>query len=411
MPSDGKGTRLLRTALLANELTNRGHEVVYWNATFNHQKKLQRYRKSRRVLQNDAYDAIFLHGRAYARNVSLARIRSQKENADEFSKLAPKEPRPDVILCGFPPIELAYAAMQFAKKECIPFAIDCRDMWPDIFAEQLPTALRKLAKLAFQHWERQKVETMRFAAALTGITSEFVKWGLDAAQRPPAAMDQHFHLAVSPEVSNASEIAAARAYWDSALGDREDGCIIVCFAGTLSGRLDLDTVLDAAKMFSESEKRKVRIVLCGNGDLKDRIETEARDNPVLLYGGWRNKAELAALMEMSDFGLLPYPNTRDFLASFPNKVGEYLLAGLPVLTGLGGATDRILTPRGLKVSYNENNASSLVHAIRRQMGNKDRLGARANAEMLGRENFDPKSIYPAFADWLEHVPSKGQLPQ
>lgn len=403
MPIDGKGTRLLRTALLASELANRGHEVTYWNATFNHQKKIQRFECTTRVRQNDAYNAIFLYGNAYLKNVSIARIVSQRQNAAEFRKLAPLEPRPDIILCGFPTIELSLAVSDFARERGIAVAIDCRDMWPDIFRERLPRFFNWAASPALARWERLKVRCMRSAYAITGITQEFVEWGLRSAQRPSGELDLPFHLSISPESPGEKDVAAARKKWALKLGQLNDDALICCFAGSLSGRLDLSTVLSAADILARDDPNGYRIVMCGNGDLKKLVAEKAEKNPVLIYPGWCDRAELASLMQISDCGLLPYPNTPDFLASFPNKVGEYLLAGLPVLTALNGATDRMLAPHGLKIAYKEKDDISLVAALHelRKYRSNDHL--RVKARKLGREHFNPEFIYPAFADWLERV--------
>lgn len=410
MPLDGSGTRLLRTALLASELAQRGHEVTYWNATFNHQKKIQRFDRTTRMRQNGSYDSIFLQGGVYAKNVSIARIVSQRQNAAEFRRLAPLEPPPDVILCGFPTIELAMAVSEFAREREIAVAVDCRDMWPDIFKERLPAIARWAASPLLAHWERLKVRCMRNATAITGITQEFVEWGLQSAQRSAGELDKPFHLSVSPDSPDEDDIALARRSWQQQFGELDDDALICCFAGSLSERLDLSTVLAAAEVLADKDESGYRIVLCGNGDQRDLVAEKASKNPVLIYPGWCDRAELASLMQISNCGLLPYPNTADFLASFPNKVGEYLMASLPVLTPLNGATDRMLTPHGLKIAYKEGDHTSLVAALRelRKHGSKDDL--RAKARKLGREHFNPEYIYPAFADWLERVSAlrKGQ---
>jgi glycosyltransferase involved in cell wall biosynthesis len=410
MPVDGIGTRLMRTALLANELTLRGHEVTYWNATFNHQKKIQRFDQTTKICQNESYKTIYLHGRSYRNNISLARIFSQMQNAAEFRRLAPNEPRPDVILCGFPTIELAVAVTDYAKKRKIAVAIDCRDMWPDIFQERLPNFAKCAASPLLARWEHLKVRCMRNASAITGITQEFVEWGLRSAQRPQSELDIPFHLSISSEAPSQKDIAAARDIWLGKFGKLDDNALICCFAGSLSKRLDLSTLLFAADILAEEDQSGFRIVLCGNGDQKRLVSDKAKSNPVLIYPGWCGRAELVSLMQISACGLLPYPNTPDFLASFPNKIGEYLMSGLPVLTALNGATDRMLAPHGLKIAYSEGDHSSLVAALRdfRKYSSKDDL--RYKAEKLGRQHFNPEYIYPAFADWLERVSdlSEGQ---
>jgi glycosyltransferase involved in cell wall biosynthesis len=47
-------------------------------------------------------------------------------------------------------------------------------------------------------------------------------------------------------------------------------------------------------------------------------------------------------MERSDLGLAPYVATRNYLANIPGKVSEYLSCGLPLLSGIGGATGSYL---------------------------------------------------------------------
>lgn len=76
MPDDPGPPRLLRTALLARQLTERGHEIVFWNATFNHQQKVQRFDKSTVQQSRDGYTIQYLAGRPYSRNISGERILS-----------------------------------------------------------------------------------------------------------------------------------------------------------------------------------------------------------------------------------------------------------------------------------------------------------------------------------------------
>ena len=167
-----------------------------------------------------------------------------------------------------------------------------------------------------------------------------------------------------------------------------------------------EAIMNGADLLSEEERQRTRIVLCGNGDLDARIRERAAGNPAIVHGGWRSRPELVALMDVASAGILPYPNSRDFLVTFPNKVGEYLTAGLPILTGNTGAVRDLLEPRGLWLPYSAGSPASFVSALRDLAGRKDLAAMRARAKAVAKEEFDPGAIYPAFADWLEQVGSK-----
>lgn len=412
LPLDGPHTRLLRTALLAEELVQRGHEVIYINATFNHQRKLQRAKGTQIVPRDPAagrnYDCVLLAGRAYASNVSFNRFRSHRENAAAFKQVANGLPKPDLILCGFPPIELAKATADFARENGIPLAVDCRDMWPEVIEERLPWVARPLGRIALTGLYHQKKRALAGADALTGITDAFVSWGQRSAGRLPRAADQAFHLTVSPSNIAADALAQGRGTWRTLIGNQQQSAVLTgCLAGTFATRTDILTIIDGANGLTQDERSRVRIILCGKGDLTQQMAERASGNPAIVIAGWRNAAEIAALMERSDFGLLPYLNTPDFLASYPNKVGEYLLAGLPIMTGLQGVTGTLLDGEGLALRYSLGEASSVTRLLRELLDNPIDQEMRSRARAVGQMHFDPRRIYPAFADWLESLARTG----
>ncbi len=410
MPFDGAGTRLLRTAVLADELTARGHDVTYFNASFNHQRKFQRCGNSqlieKNVSDNIRYRTVLLYGRRYKKNISVARFLSQRENAAEFERIAPSMQLPHVIIAGYPPVELANAAVRFANANEIPIAVDCRDMWPDIIGERLPLAVRVLAAPMLQAMKRMKHTTLAGATAITGITDRFVDWGVIGAGRVRSSNDRAFHLAVSPARPSTDLVNDGHRFWAKVLDSSARNCLLGCFAGTLASRLDLNSVIDGLDLLDKEERGKIRIILCGKGDLEVKIKMRAKRNPALIFGGWRNAGDLAALMEICAFGILPYPNSTDFLASFPNKVGEYLLAGLPIMTGLKGVTGELLEANSLKIGYQQGSPASFAQALRGLLNDNSLQNNAGNARRVGSHYFNPSHIYPAFADWTELLAKK-----
>lgn len=410
LPVDPGPPRLLRTALLARELVRRGHDVTFWNASFNHQQKLQRFETSKFVALPDGYRACFLHGRAYGNHVSLARIRSHQENAREFSRLAPGEPKPDVILCGLPTLELSEAVARFAASRNVPFAIDCRDMWPDVIAELLPAPIRLAAWPVLAYWRSLRHKALSQATAVTGVTESFVDWGLAAAGRPRRPLDRAFHLAIPAELPPEKDMAAASAFWDSKLGPADPDMVTCCFAGTLSRRLDIPAFVQGAMQLDGALQKKIRIVICGKGDLEAEVKARIGAAPHILFAGWRSAAELRSLMLRSDFGILPYPCTKDFMSHFVNKVGEYMSAGLPVMTGLKGLTGDLLASRDLGLPYAVGEPASVANALGNAIRDVAILRGKKDAAVATyRELFDPNRIYPGFADWLQALASAGTL--
>ena len=111
IPSDGKGDRLLRTGILAELLSSQGHQVPWWTSTFDHARKRHRANKDTTVAVTDRYDIRMIHATDYRRNIGVRRWWNHRQTARRFGRLAVAEPRPDVILCSLPTVELCQAAV------------------------------------------------------------------------------------------------------------------------------------------------------------------------------------------------------------------------------------------------------------------------------------------------------------
>lgn len=404
IPSDPGSPRLLRTGILSRHLSERGHQVTWWNATLNHQQKIQRSDQSIITDTAEGYRLILLHGRKYRRNISPSRILSHIENARAFRQIAAGEPQPDVILCGYPTIELAHAATLFAVEHNIPIAIDHRDMWPDIFEEHIPTGLKWSTKALFSRWRKHQKYCAEHATAITGITQAFVDWGLSHASRAPTALDKPFHLAVNPQVPKQSDLENAKTYWKNSGIVKSDAHLIGCFAGVLSKRVDLQSLVRGASQLPDDLKSKTKLVFCGKGDLAAELEQATSNQPHIFFAGWRNAAELSVLLNYADFGMLPYPSTTDFKMSFPNKVGEYLSAGLPIMTGLQGQTRMLLEKQNLGYFYEEGNPDSVTKCLVHLLADKNRLLEKSMPAVQTFEAlFDGRKIYPEFCEYIEQL--------
>ena len=145
MPVVNPEQRLFRTGMMAEELSKRGHDVIWFCNTFEHYTKKQMFNNDTLVVVKNNYRLFLPHARSYKRNISLSRIINHKTLAKKFKKQIKNMDKPDLIYASFPIIGYAYEAVKYGKKNNIPVIVDIRDLWPDIFKHNLNKFLKVLA--------------------------------------------------------------------------------------------------------------------------------------------------------------------------------------------------------------------------------------------------------------------------
>ena len=68
---DGNNQRLMRGMNLANKLVERGHKVLFFSSAFNHQKKLQRTFKNKKIIFNSNLSFYLIASPGYKKYISI----------------------------------------------------------------------------------------------------------------------------------------------------------------------------------------------------------------------------------------------------------------------------------------------------------------------------------------------------
>jgi glycosyltransferase involved in cell wall biosynthesis len=407
LPTDEGDNRLLRAGILANLLASKGHDVLWWTSTFDHVRKIQRSDSNRTIKVGDHLNIKMLHAVGYKKNISIRRIFNHIGLARIFSRQAPSEQTPDVILCSLPTLELCLEATRYGRKHGVPVVLDVRDLWPDLFVEFAPAWSRRFARRLLEPLFGMARKACTGAAAIVGVTPEFVAWGLGNAGRAATVWDRDFPMGYHRIELPREECEEALSRW-RARGIMENA-FVGCFFGTIGRQFDFETVIGAAKML-RGNGRRYQFVLCGSGDTLGDYRRKAGDCPDILFPGWVNRADIWALMSLSSVGLAPYRNKPNFTMNLPNKPVEYLSAGLPLVSSLSGVLAKLISECHCGITYEEGKPDSLAEALVRLYDGRDELRVMAkNAKALYERSFIADRVYGEMMGYLQNISEKWNL--
>ncbi|MFP4698675.1 MAG: glycosyltransferase family 4 protein [Eubacteriales bacterium] len=397
LPCDKPKDRLKRMGLLAEELERRDHHITWFNSTFNHSRKEQRCDVDKTINISENYQIQLIHSNSY-KNVSLARIKHHVETAKKFKKLAYSIEKPDVIFCSMPTIELAEKAVEYGLEMNIPVIIDIRDLWPDIFAETLPSYAGILIKPYIFYCRKRLSKLLSKAYAITGLTSEFLDWGLSYAKRSITENDKVFNMAYKSEIYKTENPYEE---WESL--DIDD--FIICFFGHLGRQFNLDPVIETARKLQKESG--IKFVICGNGESLPKLIKSAEDLDNIFFPGWINHKQIQTLLNIASVGIAPYKKSINFTMNVPNKFGEYLSAGLPVILGVDGAMHRFVKDNNCGYMYK--NSQQLVDIILKLKNNsEEKVTMSKNAKNLYSKEFNAVKVYGDLVNYLEDIVEKNK---
>ena len=247
------------------------------------------------------------------------------------------------------------------------------------------------------YWQSRRV--MVRASAITGITADFVRWGVTRGGRQETSLDRAFAMAYVEQPPSAQALSQAHAAWRQLGVDPQH--FNFAFFGTVGRQFDLSTVVQAARLIRDP---RIRFVLCGTGDKLDRYRAEAAGLDNVLFPGWVDAPMIRELMSMSWAGLAPYNLSDNFNSNIPNKIVEYLAGGLPIITTLTGIPRQLIDEFECGAGYTHGDPNSLASEITNLVSNPQRQrGISERSLALYRLRFDASRVYGEMIDHFAHI--------
>jgi glycosyltransferase involved in cell wall biosynthesis len=399
LPTDPGENRLLRCGIMADLLSHHGHKVTWWTSAFDHAKKRHRVQSNSLQQISENCRIQYLHGCGYKKNISITRLIDHAQVAKLFLKYTNGYPKPDIILCSLPPLELCEAGLRYARRHDVPIIIDIRDLWPDLFLDFIPAPFRFLGRMFLFPLFVSVNNIFRKATGITGLTLEFVNWGLSYARRPIGKTDSVFPMGYVEKVPDLDQQKKSRIYWDTMKISKDTFNIV--FIGSFGKQFELSNVIEAAKILS-NKFPTMRFIICGDGDNSAYYLKLGAGCNSILFPGWIGTSDIWVLLRMSSLGLAPYIKIKNFEMNIANKPIEYLSAGLPILTTSDGSLGRLLAKEKCGRIYND--TKSLVSIIEELYNDvEQRTVLSDNALRTYKLKFVAESVYTKFESFLEDV--------
>lgn len=395
LPLTASKDRLWRCGLLARTLASRGHDVTWWASDFDHVRKeyVPSSQRDDRVFGSVLLK--YLHGVPYRTNLSLARFVNHAQIAWDFQNQSKLAATPHLIVASLPTIELAYAAVEYAKSHSVPCALDIRDLWPDIFLDAVPAIFSLPARLAVSPWFQMTKRALRGANALLAVSRGYLDWALRIAARAEGLADEVFPLAYERTAFSATDCVRI-----ASISGLDLGRPIAIFAGSFGRTYDLGTVIAAARLLASTSAATLQFVFCGTGERGDVWRREAEGMRSVVFTGLLSATELSALLNASTIGVAAYaPGAPQ---SVPNKVIEYMSAGLPVVSSLIGETSGLLAEENCGFDYQAGNPGDLAAKLVRALESPDLVASMSrNSRAAFERRYSAETTFGNYARHLE----------
>lgn len=291
--------------------------------------------------------------------------------------------RPDVIIGSSPHPFAALAATHLASVFGARFVLEVRDLWPQALIDM--GALRESHPAAralrlIEHYLYSRAD--RIIVLAQGAERYLVGRGVQPERivyLPNGVHLDHFRVSADRQ-SNRKRFGFNR--------------FTVVYAGAHGPANALDTVVQAARMVSDLP---VEFVLVGDGPSKEALVRLARSTGIdnVRFMPPIPKRDVADLLSAADAGVITLRNAQAFsYAVSPNKLFDYMAAGLPILCAVPGDIAQMVRSAQAGLVVDPENPADLADAVRRLFTlpsvDREQMGRRGRAFL--EANFDRRVL-------------------
>jgi glycosyltransferase involved in cell wall biosynthesis len=281
--------------------------------------------------------------------------------------------RVDVVYGSSPHLLAASAAWLVARLRRVPFVLEIRDVWPRVLVDMgamsetsiVYRGLQMLERFLYRHADRIVIMAEGVHGYLVGLgvepeLIEFIPNGADTQDFQPTA-DRN------------------------SLRERYGFAgVVAIYAGAHGPANGLDLLLDAAQQVGDTAPT-LHVVLVGDGARKQELVESARMRGIanVTFLDPVPKREIKDLFGAADVGVHCLADVDLFRSGVsPNKLYDYMAAGLPVITNTPGEVSEFVNASGGGIAVAPTELANALSSLAALTAEERALLGRAGSEYL-----------------------------
>jgi glycosyltransferase involved in cell wall biosynthesis len=291
---------------------------------------------------------------------------------------------PDVIVVRDVP--LCPTAIAIGKRRGVPVVLD--------MAENYPAMMRAI-------WETGRQRPVDSLVRNPGLVQRVERWCVHRVAHiivvveESAARVERLGVAASriTVVSNTPSVVRTKEAADYRPA-RSDGGLDVVYMGNIEVvRGLLESIEAVARLRTRSHR--VRLRLIGRGRDDDAMRARAVSlglgaDAVEFLGFVASHQEALGIVASAGVGLMPHRKCESWDTTIPNKLFDYMAAGLPVVSSNAAPCERILAETGAGVVFPSENVDALAGSLLEMFdpARRARLGAAGRDAIVAKYNWE-----------------------
>lgn len=360
---ESNNSRFVYIAKLLAMSKNNNVEII--TSDFNHTKK----EKFNKIGKLDGVKITACHEPGYPKNVCLKRFNSHKKLSKNIKEYLEKRRKPDIIYCAIPSLAVGKIVAQYAEKNGVRFVIDIQDLWPEAFKMVFKIPL--LSNAIFYPMKRQANYIYKCADNIIAVSETYCNRALKVNKKVKKGLS----VFLGTDLNYFDECAKKNKV------EFDDDLVRIAYIGTLGHSYNIPIVIDAIRYLNDKGINNIRLIVMGDGPLKEKFESYARKKQIdAEFLGRLEYAKMVGTLCSCDIAVNPI--SRGAAQSIINKVGDYAAAGIPVVNTQENNEYRNLVEE-YKIGFNceNNNSNDLAEKInilwndeksRKEFGNNNR---------------------------------------